>query len=186
MNLLSHGIPALCWALSASAWAQGEAYKLAVQVQQVDKTFVTHASFVLPLKPCQAWQYIVDYDAALQIPGIVESKTTRLGDRAARVKRVMKDRILFFPISMQTVIDFREVDGQGTDFVQVEGQARSHKGSWRLEPQDSGTLFRYHAVSEPDSAWPMAVVRYFVQNRLQNSFTAMAEQGAKRRDTGCS
>jgi hypothetical protein len=177
---------ALCLGWACAALAQGEPYQLALDVQQVDKTFVTQASFVLPLKPCQAWQYLTDYDAALQIPGIVASSTTRLGDRTARVRRTMKDAILFVPIRMYTVIDFSEIEGAGTDFVQVEGEARSHKGSWRLQPHDGGTLFRYRAVSEPDSSLPMAVVRYFVQNRLQSSFAAMARHGATRRDIACS
>lgn len=170
---------------TACAWAHGQDFKLAVDVQQAERTFVTQASFVLPLKPCQAWQYIVDYDAAVQIPGILASRTTRLGERKARVERHMKDSILFFPIRMRTVIEFKEIESQGTDFVQIEGEAKSHKGSWRLEPQDTGTLFRYQAISEPDSALPMAVIQYFVQKRLQGSFLAMAQHGAIRKDLSC-
>jgi hypothetical protein len=167
------------------AQAHADDYGLQLDVQQVEKTFVTQARFQLPLRLCQAWQYIIDYDAALNIPGIIESRTTRLSDDRVRVHRVMKERILFFPIHMHTVMEFKEMLERGTDFVQLEGEAKSHKGSWRLEAKDDGTVFHYNAVSEPDSALPMAVIQYFVQKRLQSSFAAMAQAGAIRKNQSC-
>lgn len=176
---------ALALCLLSGAWAQTDAYKLQVDVVQKDRTFVTQASFQLPLKPCQAWRYITDYDAARNIPGITASTTTRLDGHKVRVERFMKDRILFFPIQMHSVMEYREIPERGTDFVQIEGEARSHQGSWRLEARGDETLFLYNAVSEPDSALPMAVIQYFVHKRLHSSFAAMAEQGASRRHTPC-
>jgi len=87
------------WCLFGAHPAQAHAddYGLKLDVQQIDKTFVTQAQFQLPLKLCQAWQYIIDYDAALNIPGIIESQTTRLSDERVRVRRVMRERILFSP-----------------------------------------------------------------------------------------
>jgi len=175
------------WCLFGAHPAQAHAddYGLKLDVQQIDKTFVTQAQFQLPLKLCQAWQYIIDYDAALNIPGIIESQTTRLSDERVRVRRVMRERILFFPIHMHTVMEFKEVLDRGTDFFQIEGEAKSHKGSWRLETKDDGTVFHYNAVSEPDSALPMSVIQYFVQKRLQSSFAAMAQTGATRKNQPC-
>ena len=170
---------AVCLAASNAVWAQDDPYRLQVDVRQEGGAFNTQASFKLPLSLCQAWRYITDYDAAQNIPGIVSSKTTRLEERKVRVERVMKDRILLFPIQMRSVMEYRELPEQGTDFVQIEGEAKSHKGTWRLEAKGDGTLFLYNAVSEPDSSLPMSVIQYFVHKRLHSSFAAMAEQGAR-------
>lgn len=171
--------------LLPGAYAQEADFGLNLDVQQKDGTFVTRASFTLPLKYCQAWQFLVDYDSARNIPGIVESKSQRLADNKVRVDRVLQDRILFVPIKMRSVIDFTELPNKGTDFVQIEGQAKSHRGSWRLKPDGENTVFLYDAVSEPDSALPMAVIRYFVSDRLRSSFVAMAQYGATRRAQAC-
>lgn len=179
------------WTMLACAWGSGPAcsqtdlYNTQVDVLQKDRTFVTQASFVLPLKPCQAWRYLTDYDAALNIPGVADSKTTRLDNRKVRVERTMKDRILLFPIRMHAIMEYTETPETGTDFIQIEGEAKSHKGSWRLEAKGDGTLFQYNAVSEPDSALPMSVIQYFVHKRLHSSFAAMAGFGATRRNTPC-
>lgn len=169
----------------ASAWAHGEKFNLKLDVQQQGRTFVTNASFKLPLNFCQAWLYLTDYDAATNIPGIIASRTTPLGNNLFRVERSIKDSILFFPIRMNTVTEFKQLPEKGTDFVQIEGKAKSHRGSWRLEEQPDGTVYRYHAVSEPDSLLPMAVIKYFINNRLESSFAAMAENGAARKDIAC-
>ena len=178
-------LAALTLAAAPAAWSQEDAYNLKVEVSQVDNTFETHASFKLPISACHAWKYMVDYDDATAVPGVVASKSTRLEANKVRVERQMRDTILFFPIRMHSVIDFTEIAESGTDFVQVEGEAKSHRGSWRLRSGQDGTEFRYHAISEPDSALPMAVIRYFLDKRLRSSFAAMAQYGAKRKYPGC-
>ena len=95
--------------LLPGAYAQEADFGLNLDVQQKDSTFVTRASFTLPLKYCQAWQFLVDYDSARNIPGFVESKSQRLADNKVRVDRVLQDRILFVPIKMRSVIDFTEL-----------------------------------------------------------------------------
>lgn len=177
---------ALSLGCMGTACAQDDAYGLKVDVQQVGNVFNTTASFKLPLTPCQAWGYIVDYDAAVNIPGVVSSRTTRMGDGKVRVERALQETILFFPIRMHTVIDFMEIAGKGTDFYQVEGETKSHRGSWRLQEMGDGTEFRYQAVSEPDSSLPMPIIRYFLDKRLKSSFAAMAQQGASRKSASCS
>ena len=174
---------ALC--LAPVGWAQESDFGLVLDIQQKDTTFVTQVSFKLPLKACQAWSFITDYDSARNIPGVVESKSQRVGENKVRVERVMQDRILFFPIKMRSVIDYTELPNKGTDFVQVEGETKSYRGTWRLVPDGDATVFQYNAVSEPDSALPMPVIRYFVSNRVRSSFLAMAQYGASRRDQPC-
>ena len=160
-------------------------YKIKVDVTQQGNVFHTQASFYLPLSVCQSYRYLTDYDAATHIPGVVASTTTRLDARKARVERSLEERILFFPIKMRMVLEMTELPNLGTDFVQISGEAKSYKGAWRLEPEGSGTLFKYRTESEPDSLFPKAVIEYFIKNRLNSSFEAMAIAGAQRAKQPC-
>ena len=164
----------------SSALSAPEDYNIKVDVMQQGNVFHTQASFYLPLTQCQAYRYLTDYDAATRIPGVAASTTTRLDARKVRVERQLRERILFFPINMRMVLEVSELPNQGTDFVQLSGEAKSHKGSWRLESDANGTRFRYRAESEPDSIFPKAVVEYFIKSRLHGSFEAMAKAGAER------
>ena len=187
MQLLKYCVFAamiVCSCLSAAV-ADAEDYQIKVDVVQQGSVFQTQASFYLPLNICQAYRYITDYDAATEIPGVVASTTTRMDARKVRVERVLQERILFFPINLRTVLEVSEIPNQGTDFVQIRGEAKSYKGSWRLQADAKGTLFTYKAESEPDSIFPKAVVEYFFKNRLNSSFEAMAKAGAAKRQTPC-
>ena len=160
-------------------------YKIKVDVTQQGNVFYTQASFYLPLSGCQSYRYLTDYDAATNIPGVVASTTTRLDARKARVERLLQERILFFPIKMRMVLEVTELPNQGTDFVQISGEAKSYKGAWRLEPEGGGTLFKYRTESEPDSFLPKAVIEYFIKNRLNSSFEVIAKAGAERVKQPC-
>ncbi len=168
----------------ASAMAADD-YKIKVDVTQQGHVFHTQASFYLPLSVCQSYRYLTDYDAATNIPGVVASTTTRVDVRKARVERLLEERILFFPIKMRMVLEMTELPNLGTDFVQISGEAKSYKGAWRLEPEGSGTLFKYRTESEPDSLFPKAVIEYFIKNRLNSSFEALAKAGAERLKQPC-
>ena len=179
-----------CWALllfglCAMAHSKPEDYDLKVNVTRQGEVFKTEASFRLPLNACQAYRFITDYDAATQIPGVLSSHATRLDKQRVRVERVLRERILFFPIDMHMVLEFTERPGKGTDFVQISGQAKSYQGSWRLESGGASTVFAYQTQSVPDSAMPGAVVEYFIKNRLIKSFEAMASAGAARTTEPC-
>ena len=172
----------------SSVWpavAGPDDYNIKVDVVQQGDVFQTQASFYLPLTLCQSYRYLTDYDAATRIPGVVASTTTRLDNRKVRVERQLRERILFFPINMRMVLETSELPNQGTDFVQISGEAKSYKGSWRLESDANGTWFRYRAESEPDSVFPKAVIEYFIKNRLNGSFEAMAKAGVERREQPC-
>ena len=160
-------------------------YKIKVDVSQQGSVFHTQASFYLPLSVCQSYRYLTDYDAATNIPGVVASTSTRTETNKVRVERLLQERILFFPIKMRMVLDVTELPHQGTDFVQISGEAKSYKGAWRLTPEGAGTVFQYRTESEPDSFLPQAVIEYFIKNRLNSSFEAMAKAGAQRAKQPC-
>jgi hypothetical protein len=160
-------------------------FKVTVDVDEQEGIYKTSASFVLPMRLCQAYRYLTDYDAAKNIPGVVSSATTRLDHNKVRVDRTLQDRILFFPVNFKMVLEVTEWPNKGTDFMQISGASKSHKGSWRLEEAADATVFHYRTESEPDSVWPKAVVQYFIRNRLARSFEAMANAGVDYRLKSC-
>lgn len=171
------------WVLVGSPVAANEAddYAVQVQVDRVERQFHTTARFRVPLAACEAYRYLTDYDAAKRITGVLDSKTTRLAPNKVRVERWAQERVLLFTFKLHSVIEYTESPYTGTDFVQVEGDAKSYQGRWVLEPDGEGTVFRFQSVAEPDSAWPLSVLQYFVQNRMRDRFAEMARNGAQRK-----
>lgn len=179
-----------CWLTWGLIWVSfgssaADDLKIKVNVDQQGDVFHTQASFYVPLSMCQSYRFLTDYDAATQIPGVVSSTTTRTDTNKALVERVLQERILFFPIKMRLVLEMTEIPNQGTEFVQISGEAKSYRGSWRLMPDGTGTVFQYRTQSEPDSRLPKAVIEYFIKNRLSSSFEAMAKAGARRVNQPC-
>jgi hypothetical protein len=160
-------------------------YGLKVQVQRKGEEFHTTASFHVPLDKCQAYHFLVDYDASAQIPGVISSKVTRLALNKVRVELKLEERILYIPIRMFSVLEITELPSYGTDFVQIKGDIDSLKGSWRLSEDESGTSYHYQAIAKPDSALPMFVIRYFIEHRLTERFAALARLATERRAQRC-
>ena len=58
-----------------TAHAHNDTYQLAVKIQELeDRKFATQASFKLPLRSCQAWRYLTDYESSSAIPGVLSAK----------------------------------------------------------------------------------------------------------------
>lgn len=186
LRVISSVLALMLLSFTKQVCAQVDPYNLSLNIRQIEeRKFATSASFRLPLKHCQAWNYLVDYDSSASIPGILSSKTTRLSSNKAQVTLLMEEQILFFKVRMNSVINFVELRNQGTDFVQVAGEAKSFHGTWRIEPQEDGTLFKYQSIFQPDSALPMVVIKYFFERRLRHSFEAIAHIGARHKDVVC-
>ncbi|WP_417067710.1 hypothetical protein [Niveibacterium terrae] len=171
-------------ALSPAALAhppETDDFGLKVQVLRKGDELHTAAVFHVPLDKCQAYHFLVDYDASAQIPGVISSKLTRLADNKVRVELKLEERILHFPVRLLSVLEITELPSYGTDFVQVKGEIPSFKGSWRLSEGENGTNYRYQAVAKPDSVLPMFVIRYFIEHSLTERFAALAKLATERR-----
>lgn len=176
------GLAAL--ALSPAVLAQApeaDEHGLRVEVLRRGDELHTSAVFHAPLDRCQAYQFLVDYDASAQIPGVRSSKTTRLADNKVRVDLKLEERILHFPVRLLSVLEITELPSYGTDFIQIKGEIPFYRGSWRLVEAQSGTGFHYQAVAKPDSVLPMFVIRYFIEHSLSDRFAALAKLAASPR-----
>jgi hypothetical protein len=77
-------------------------------VSAIDGRFQINASYLVPTNICSAFIFLTDYEGAKNIPGIVESKVISRSGNKVRVQRVVEEEILFFPIEIQSVVEYTE------------------------------------------------------------------------------
>lgn len=155
-------------------------YDFHLQVQPNADRFQIIADFKVSLSSCQATLFIRDYEAAKNFPGIKESKIISRTGNQVLVERVVEDQILFIPIQMRSVVEYKEISDQILEFKQVTGDARFYQGTWRLNPEDGGTRFQYRALIELNSIVPNSLAEYFIKTQMTRRFEAMAENANQR------
>jgi hypothetical protein len=164
-------------------FADGDFDRFNVQAKVIhqDDTFLFTASFQTPLTACQAYRYLTDYEAAKKVPGVTESKPTRISSNKVLVERSAEEKVLFFKVKLHTLIEYTEQPIKGTEFIQIKGDSKRFSGKWFVEPSISGSVIRHEGVLEPDSHLPMFVIKYFIENRLEDRFKTMAKLSAERK-----
>lgn len=168
---------------SASAASSDiEEFKVRVSVTRVDDQFNVDASYQTPLNSCQAYRYLTDYEAAKNVPGVVESKATRLSANRVLVERSADETILMFRVRLSSQIEYIEHPYSGTDFHQVKGDSKVFKGKWSILANDEGTLLHYQGIVVLESVFPMFVVEYFIKNNIKDRFAVMARMAKARKD----
>lgn len=176
-------LPVFSWGDSAD-----NAYRVQASVVREGDTFLISASYHAPLTLCQAYQYLTDYEAAVKIPGVIESKAVRQPSGKVLVERSAEEQILFVKIKLHTLIEYTEYPLIGTEFTQIKGDSKRFSGKWSVSPDSDvgnsaiGTTIRYQGVLEPDSHVPMFILQYFIQNSLEDRFKLMARLAAERKN----
>ena len=169
--------------IANTVWADNSDKLFNVQsnvVRQGD-TFLIYASYQTPLNACQAYRFLTDYEAAKKIPGVIESKATRQSNDKVLVERSAEEKILFFSVKLHTLIEYTEYPIKGTEFNQIKGDSKKFSGKWAIEPHTLGSVIKYEGVLEPDSSLPMFVLKYFIENNLEDRFKFMAKMAAERK-----
>ena len=164
-------------------FADGDFDRFNVQAKVIrqNDTFLISANFQTPLTACQAYRFLTDYEAAKKVPGVTESKATRISSNKVLVERSAKEKILFFTVKLHTLIEYTEQPIKGTEFIQIKGDSKMFSGKWFIEPNILGSVIRYEGVLEPDSHLPMFVIKYFIENSLEDRFKTMAKLYAERK-----
>ena len=75
--------------VSQTIFADGDFDRFNVQAKVIrqDDTFLFAASYQSPLTACQAYRYLTDYEAAKKVPGVTESRPTRISTNKVLVER---------------------------------------------------------------------------------------------------
>ena len=156
-------------------------FDLKVFVGRSGSGFQVQASYVAPVNECQAFAFLTDYEGAKNIPGIRESKVlVRVGNKV-QVERIAEERVLFFPIILRSILEFSEVSDKRLEFIQLEGDAKSYKGNWVIEPDKNGTRFTHHATFELETSIPLFLIKYFLENSATKRFEVMAERVSEQK-----
>ena len=162
------------------ALAAQSPFDMKVAVDRIGAIFQVHASYVVPVSECQAYTFLTDYEAAKNIPGIRESKVINRSANKVQVERVVEERVLFIPIYLRSLLEFSEVSDKRLDFTQLEGHAKSYRGSWVIEPDKNGTRFIHQASFELETSIPLFLIQYFLENSATRRFEIMAERAVQQ------
>ena len=155
-------------------------FDMKVVVDRVGANFHVYASYVVPVNECQAYAFLTDYEAAKNIPGISESRVINRIAKKVQVERVAEERVLFIPIYLRSLLEFSEVSDKRLEFMQLEGHAKSYRGSWVIEPDKNGTRFIHQANFELETSIPLFLIQYFLENSATRRFEIMAERAAQQ------
>ena len=156
-------------------------YNLQVNVLRLGDRFQIQVSYVVPLDECQAFAFITDYEGSKYIPGIIESKVISREGNRVRVERLIEERIMFFPISMKSTVEYTETSNLELNFEQISGDTKFYKGAWHLTPDKGGTLFQYESQVEPNLLIPKFIIEYFIRNSIKKRFEKMAERANQKK-----
>ncbi len=166
--------------ISLPVWAETSPHNMHVDVQREGRLYHFNASFDTPLDGCAAYKFLTDYEAAKQMPGVIESVASRIAPDKVRVQRVADERVLFFHVRMHSVLEYTEHPGQGVSFTQLSGDSKSFDGVWDIAAQTGGSQFKFSGVWEPDTVLPLWVIDHFARNKLAQKFEFMAQFADKR------
>lgn len=171
-------IPIACFAAS-----DGVPFDLKVFVGRSGSGFQVQATYVAPVNECQAYAFLTDYEGAKNIPGIRDSKVLSRAGNKVQVERVAEERVLFYPILLRSILEFSEVSDKRQEFIQIEGDAKSYKGSWTIEPDKNGTRFTHHATFELETSIPFFLIKFFMENSATKRFEMMADRVMLQKNT---
>lgn len=159
--------------------ALGNPHELDINIQRTGPRFQVQVQFTAPVNACQAFAFLTNYEEAKSIPGIKSSKVLGRESNKVLVERIAKERILLIPIYLHSTLEFTEVSTFQLDFTQIKGDAKSYSGSWIITSDKRGVRFTHHAAFELDTAIPLFIVQYFLENSAAKRFEFMAEQVAQ-------
>lgn len=167
-------VVALLLALAANASPSSGDNALQVDVQRQGDTYLLSASFDTSLSQCAAYRYLTDYEAATQLPGILDSRAQRETDNTVRVERTAEERVLFMRVHLHSVMEFTEYPDSRLTFTQLSGDSKAFSGSWLIEPNPSGSTLRFEGAWQPDTLLPLFVIDYFAKHDLEKRFSEIA------------
>ena len=175
-------IALLLMMISSMAWPETPASDLQVNVSREGSLYTFTASFDTPLTKCAAYQYLTDYEAAKNLPGMVESVALRETANKVRVDRTADERALFFHVRLHSVMEYTEKPFDSIEFTQLAGDSKLFRGSWSIEPRQQGSTLRFQGSWEPDTFIPLFIIDHFAKNGLIDRFSAIARLAEQRKD----
>ena len=135
----------LGWPQLAAAQTATPDLDLKVSVQKLGDAFQVNASFLIPATECQTYTMLTDYESAAKIPGIKKSVVISRDGNKVQVERDVKERILFFPINLHSVVEYEETPTNLLTFHQISGDVDYYRGTWKIKPEEGGARLLYQS-----------------------------------------
>lgn len=176
----------LLFMTSTMAWPDTYYPGLQVEVKRDGSLYNFTASFYTPLTKCAAYHYLTDYEAARNLPGVVESLAYRESANTVRVERTADEHVLFFHIRLRSVMEYTEKPFESIAFTQLTGDSKAFQGNWNIEPNQQGSILRFQGTWEPDTLVPLFIIDHFAKNGLIDRFSAIAQLAEKRKNMASS
>lgn len=167
---------------SGIAWADTHYPGLQVDVKRDGGVYAFTTRFDTSLSRCAAYRYLTDYEAAKNLPGMIDSLAYRLSANKVRVERTAEEQVLFFYVRLHSVMEYIEKPFDGIEFRQLTGDSKSFQGNWTIEPNQQGSTLRFSGVWEPDTLIPLFIIDHFARNGLIERFSAIARLAEKRKE----
>lgn len=164
------------------AWSDVHYNGLHVDVKRDGRLYTFIASFETPLTRCAAYHYLTDYEAAINMPGVIESIAYRQSANQVKVERTADEHVLFFNVRLHSVMVYTEKPFNSIAFTQLAGDSKTFQGSWDIEPNQQGSTLRFKGLWEPDTLIPLFIIDHFAKNGLIDKFNTIAQMAEKRKD----
>jgi hypothetical protein len=164
------------------AWSDTHYDGLQVNVKRNGNLYTLNASFNTSLSSCAAYRYLTDYDAAKDLPGVLESSANRESANKVKVERTADEHVLFFYVRLHSVMEYTEKPFDKITFSQLRGDSKVFEGSWDVEANQQGSTIRFKGLWEPDTLIPLFIIDHFAKNGLIDRFDAIARLAEKRKD----
>lgn len=157
--------------------------ELKVEVSRAGNIYSLAARFDSSLTKCAAYHYLTDYEAAKDLPGVIESTSVRQSTDTVTVDRTADEQVLFLRVRVHSRMKFKELPTEGITFTQLAGDSKRFDGSWHIDANPQGSTFRFQGIWEPDTVIPLFVIDHFAKNGLIARFGAIAHLAEKNKDT---
>jgi len=179
---MTHGaLFLLLFLFSNAVWSDARYQSLLVDVRRDGDHYILTASFDTPLTKCAAYQFLTDYPAAINLPGVIESRAHRQSANTVVVDRTADERVLFFNVRLRATVKYIERPLDGVAFTQLSGDSKKFEGTWDIEAKQHGSTLRFQGLWEPDTMIPLFVIDHFAKSGLAEKFDAIARLAERRK-----
>lgn len=125
----------------------------------------------------QVWQVITNYDnLADLIPNLTQCRQLEQTGTSKHLEFIGSCRILNVWFSLRVVLEAIEFPPYAIETQLIEGDLRSYRGRWQLEPKhDGSTVLSYTAEIVPKPGIPVALLERQLQHLLPTNFLAIRQ-----------
>jgi hypothetical protein len=132
---------------------------LQITMHEADSRFDVRAQLPTRLQACQLWDFISDHEAALLIPGMLESSSKRIDATHVIVTRRERESLGPFTTTVRAVLNYTEMPPNKMEFEQTEGDLKAYKGTLTIVTTAEGADLILDATFVPASFIPNFIFR---------------------------